>query len=75
MIAGEEVTVDGIRYRVESVTARWVTYRVRLGTGWSDERAIVRSAWIAMTSPTWVGPGHAAPGWCEADGKFGGGAS
>lgn len=69
MIAGEEVTVDGIRYRVEAVDDRVVTYRVWIGSCWSDERAIVRSAWIAMTSPTWVGPGHAAPGWASADGE------
>ena len=69
MIAGEEVTVDGIRYRVEAVDDRVVTYRVWIGSCWSDERAIVRSAWIAMTSPTWVGPGHAAPGWAGEDGR------
>ena len=65
-----EVRRGDLRYRVESFDRLSVTYRTWIGNGWSDTRTIVRSAWIALTSPGWVGPGHAAPGWAEADEDF-----
>jgi hypothetical protein len=66
---GDIVTVGDLRYLVDDVDERFVTYRTWIGDGWSSPRAIVRASWIALTSPGWVGPGHAAPGWVGADGE------
>ena len=67
---GDIVTVGDLCYLVDDVDERFVTYRTWIGNGWSSPRAIVRASWIALTSPGWVGPGHAAPGWVEADEDF-----
>lgn len=34
------------------ITANGLRYLVWLGTGWSDERAIVRGAWVEMVGAT-----------------------
>ena len=61
------VTVGEDRYRVIETTPTYVTYQTWQGTHWSDERAIVRSAWLSLVGR--VGPEHAAPGWATADGE------
>lgn len=66
---GQIVPVDGLRVRVEAVTDRTVTWCAEVNGGWGVPHTVARAEWIALTSPGWVGPGHAAPGWASADGE------